>query len=89
MGIPKPDKVIFLDMPIEVSQKLLSGRYGGNEEKKDIHERDTAYLSKCRKAAVFTANYSGWHIIPCAENNQARSIEAIAEDVLAAAKEVL
>ena len=25
VGIPKPDKVIFLDMPIEVSQKLLSG----------------------------------------------------------------
>ncbi|MBO5852681.1 MAG: thymidylate kinase, partial [Clostridia bacterium] len=27
LGIPKPDKVIFLDMPTEVSQKLLDGRY--------------------------------------------------------------
>ena len=89
MGIPKPDKVIFLDMPIEVSQKLLSHRYGGNEDKKDIHERDTEYLAKCRKAAVFTAKYSNWHIIPCSQNNEARSIEAIANDVLCAVKEVL
>ena len=67
VAIPKPDKVIFLDMPIEVSQKLLSGRYNGDEGKKDIHESDTEYLNKCRKAAMFTAEYSGWTIIPCAK----------------------
>ncbi|MBQ8740320.1 MAG: deoxynucleoside kinase [Clostridia bacterium] len=83
VGIPKPDKVIFLDMPVEVSQKLLSGRYKGDEAKKDIHESDTAYLDKCRKAAMFTANYSGWTIIPCAKDGEARTIEDIANDVLA------
>ncbi len=82
VAIPKPDKVIFLDMPIEVSQKLLTKRYNGDEEKKDIHESDTEYLKKCRKAAIFTAEYSGWEIIPCSQNGEARSIEAIAEDVL-------
>ena len=82
IAIPKPDKVIFLDMPIEVSQKLLSKRYKGDETKKDIHESDTEYLAKCRKAAVFTAKYSNWEIIPCSENGEARTIEAIAEDVL-------
>lgn len=83
VGIPKPDKVIFLDMPIEVSQKLLSGRYKGDEAKKDIHESDTAYLDKCRKAAMFTAKYSGWTIIPCAKDGEPRSIQDIANDVLA------
>ncbi len=83
VGIPKPDKVIFLDMPIEVSQKLLSGRYKGDEAKKDIHESDTAYLDKCRKAAMFTAKYSGWTIIPCAKDGEPRNIEDIANDVLA------
>ena len=82
IAIPKPDKVIFLDMPIEVSQKLLTKRYKGDDTKKDIHESDTEYLAKCRKAAVFTAEYSNWEIIPCAENGEARTIEAIAEDVL-------
>lgn len=82
MGIPAPDKVIFLDMPIEVSQKLMTGRYKGDEEKKDIHERDTDYLEHCRRSAVFTADYSGWDIISCAKDNEARTIEDIAQDVL-------
>ena len=46
MGIPKPTAVIFLDMPIEVSQKLMSERYNGDEKKKDVHEADTEYLKK-------------------------------------------
>lgn len=82
VGIPKPDKVIFLDMPVEVSQKLLSGRYKGDETKKDIHESDTAYLDKCRKAAMFTAKYSGWTVIPCAKDGEPRPIEDIANDIL-------
>ena len=82
VGIPKPDKVIFLDMPVEVSQKLLSGRYKGDEDKKDIHESDTAYLDKCRKAAMYTANFSNWTIVPCAKDGQPRTIEDIAKDVL-------
>ncbi len=82
IGIPKPDKVIFLDMPVEVSQKLLSNRYEGDEEKKDIHESDIEYLNNCRKAAKFTADYSGWTTIPCSENGEPRSIEDIAADIL-------
>lgn len=82
MGIPAPDKVIFLDMPIEVSQKLMTGRYNGDEQKKDIHERDTDYLEHCRKSAVFTADYSGWDIISCARDNEARTVEDISRDVL-------
>ena len=87
-AIPKPDKVIFLDMPIEVSQKLLSKRYEGDEAKKDIHEKDTEYLNQCRKAAIFTAKYSNWDIIPCSENGEARSIEDIANDVLKCVLEI-
>lgn len=83
VGIPKPDKVIFLDMPVEVSQKLLSTRYKGDEAKKDIHESDTAYLDKCRKAAMFTASYSGWTIISCSKDGEARTIEDISNDILA------
>lgn len=83
VGIPKPDKVIFLDMPVEVSQKLLTGRYHGDEAKKDIHESDTVYLDKCRKAAMFTADYSGWTVIPCAKGGNARTVEEISQDILA------
>ena len=82
IGIPAPDKVIFLDMPTDVSQKLLKSRYEGDDSKKDIHEKDKAYLDRCREAALFTAKYSGWSIISCGENGEPRSIEAIAQDIL-------
>ncbi len=82
IGIPKPDLVIFLDMPVAVSQKLLSVRYQGDEAKKDIHESDIRYLEKCRKAAKFTADFSGWKTIPCAGNGEARTVEDISKNVL-------
>ncbi len=82
IGIPKPDKVIFLDMPIEVSQKLLDKRYSNDGGGKDIHENDVAYLDNCRKSALFTAKFSGWDIISCAENGNPLSINDIAEDIL-------
>ena len=89
IGIPKPDKVIFLDMPVEVSQKLLSTRYNGDEAKKDIHESDVDYLAKCRKAASFCAKFSGWSVISCAQDGEPRSIEDIAKDILSEVISVL
>ncbi len=88
IGIPKPDKVIFLDMPVEVSQKLLSKRYEGDNSKKDIHESDTDYLDNCRKAALFTAEFSGWETIPCSKDGEPRTIEEISEDVLKSVLEI-
>ena len=44
LSLPKADKIVFLDMPIEVSQRLLSLRYNGDESKKDIHESHMSYL---------------------------------------------
>lgn len=82
IAVPKPDAVIFLDMPVAVSQTLLEKRYSENHGTKDIHESDTAYLSACRKAAVFTAEYSGWHIISCSENGKPRAVGDIADDIL-------
>ena len=42
MGIPRPDLVIFLNMPTEMAVKLMAERKNKitGEEKKDIHERD-------------------------------------------------
>ena len=89
VAIPKPDLVIFLDMPVEVSQKLLTGRYQGNESKKDIHESDVSYLTKCREAARFVADYSGWKIIKCAKDGNPRTVEEISRDVLSSVLEVI
>ena len=34
LGLPRPDLVLYLDMPVEVSQKLLLQRYHGDSGKK-------------------------------------------------------
>ena len=47
MNIPKPDKVIYLDMPVKISQKLMSKRYEGDESKKDVHEKNVTFLERC------------------------------------------
>lgn len=81
VGIPKPDLVIFLDMPVEVSQKLLTGRYKGDESGKDIHERDVDYLNNCRRAAKFVADYSGFKTVNCANGDSPRTINDISDEI--------
>ncbi len=88
-GIPKPDLVVFLDMPVEVSQKLMLGRYQGDENKKDIHEKDVEYLLECHKAAAFASELDGWHRIPCSDGENPLSIEEISKKVMALVKEEL
>ena len=77
LALPKPSEVIFLDVPLSVSQKQLSGRYDGNEQKKDIHERNSDYMEKCRQSALFLAEKENWKIISCIENGMMRSKEDI------------
>lgn len=81
MSIPKPDKVIYLDMPVEISQKLMSKRYGGDEVKKDVHEKNVKFLLDCRKAALYTAKKWKWVIINCADGDKPRSISEISADI--------
>ena len=79
LNLPRPEKVVFLDMHVEVSQKLLSNRYNGDETKKDIHEVDVEFLVKCREAALFTAKKQNWEIVECSDENNPFSIEYISE----------
>ena len=81
IGIPAPDKVIFLDMPVEVSQRLMTSRYGGDETKKDVHEANVEFLNACREAALYAAQKYGWSVVNCAENGEPLPIEVINDEV--------
>ena len=81
IGIPKPSLVVFLDMPVEISQKLMTSRYKGDEGKKDVHEADVTYLLACREAGMYAAKKLGWNIVKCYEGDEPRSIEDIAKDI--------
>ena len=69
LELPRPDLVLFLDMPVSVSQQLLYIRYHGDEAKKDIHESDVAYLEQ------------GWQVIACSDGNQPLTVEAIGAQI--------
>ncbi|MDO5125793.1 MAG: deoxynucleoside kinase [Ruminococcus sp.] len=79
LDLPEPDMVIFLDMPVEISQKLMSGRYDGDESKKDIHECNVEFLKSCRTTALYTAKKQGWKVINCSDGENPLSIDEINE----------
>lgn len=83
LSLPKPDAVLFLDMPLAVSQKLLEKRYAGDAAKKDLHERDKAYLARCRETALYVAARQGWHVIACAETDVPLPVETITDRLTA------
>ena len=82
IGIPKPDLVIFLDMPVDVSQKLMTSRYNGDEGKKDVHEANVVFLNNCRKSALYTAKKQGWAVVPCSDGINPLPIKEIHNTIL-------
>lgn len=82
LALPRPDLTVYLDLPPEISQKLLDKRYGGDQGKKDIHESDTAYLSDCRRSATYAAKLLSWRTVACAENGRLRDVGSIHAEIL-------
>ena len=83
MGIPSPDLVVYLSVDPAVSQRLMTGRYQGDESRKDIHEGNLAYLRRSRLAAEYCSSRLGWRQIECCRGGQMRTVEAIQADILA------
>ena len=89
LGLPAPDLVLYLRLPVSQNEKLMAERYHGNEQKKDIHERDAAYLSLAHGAADYCAAKLGWQMLDCTEEGRMKSIEAVAAEVLQTVRGVL
>ena len=87
LGLPEPDAVILLDVPLEVTERLMSertGKTGGTTG--DIHEKDREFLRKCHAAYVGLAAKYGWYKVDCTREGVLRSPRAIHEDVYALVK---
>ena len=82
MGIPEPDIVIFLNVDLDISQELMHKRYKGNEDKKDIHEKDLDYLNKSKEVSAYCINKYNWKVIDCCNNNSMKKIDEIHEEIL-------
>ena len=89
MQLPRPDLVILLDMPIELTRQLMRKREQDTNTRADIHEQDLQYLESCRRTALEAAACYGWKVISCAENGNLRTIEDIHEEIYGCVKQCL
>ena len=84
LGLPRPDMVIYLDVPTEATVQLLRSREEATNTHADIHEKDTEYLAACRECAGRAADVLGWKRIRCLDGSGSlRSIEDIHEEIWA------
>lgn len=77
-SLPVPDLVIFLDVPPEISQRLMKCRAnkctGGS--KKDIHESNYDYLKKTYNNALYIAQKYKWRRIKCMDHQNKELLPA-------------
>lgn len=83
LGLPRPDEVLFLDLPMDLSKRLIMSRYQGDASRQDVHERDDEFMKNCHEAARFIAARQGWTMIPCSKNGEIRPIDDITADLIA------
>ena len=84
LHLPRPDKIIFLDMPPKISKKLANERTDLKAgTKKDIHEQDENHLIHAYESGKYVSKKYNWETINCldAEGNL-KSIAEIHNEVL-------
>lgn len=94
-GLPRPDAIIYLSLPVKISLKLLTQKRAQDKKKylkgkKDAHEGNVKHLLDAQKSALAIIRSKGkWHKIECADKKGILPRETIAEEVYATVKQVL
>lgn len=81
-GIPRPDAVVYLSVPVEYSIRLL----GAEKKKSDTVETNRNYLERSAKTAEWLCRKNKWIKISCVRKNMLRCIEEIHNDVFGTVK---
>ena len=89
LGLPRPDLVIYLDVPTEFTEKMMRQREQQTNTHADIHEQDMRYLATCRETGRRAAAFYGWSIVSCVQDGQMRSIEDIHNEIYGLVKNCL
>ena len=83
LELPKPDKTLFLDVPINISMKLARERASlKNGQTQDILEQDSEHLINAYEKAKYVANKYNWITIDCSNGENIKSIDEIHKDIL-------
>ena len=91
-NMPREDIVLFLYVPLDLSQKLLKKKgyrdYMKNNEK-DIHEENFDYLKEVEKGYLEFSKNNKWHKINCTKDGEILSPEMISEKIFSIIKKIL
>lgn len=83
LKLPKPDKILFLDVPIEISMRLARERAElKNGQSKDIQEKDDKHLINAYNRGKYVAEKLNWLTIDCSKDNNIKTIDEIHQDIL-------
>lgn len=88
LGLPRPEAVLWLDMPIERAVDNLRRREADTHTAGDIHEVDEGYLRACCETAREAAEHYGWRRVRCMDGARLRTVEEIHEEVMTYIKEI-
>ena len=89
LGLPEPDLVVYLDMPTEITERMMRKRESETNTQADIHEQDTSYLRACRENARAVVQTCGWTHLLCADGDRPRTPEEIHEEVYGLVRKLL
>jgi dTMP kinase len=83
IGIPQPDLVLYLYVPIDVSRRLMEERAAKTGERLDQFEANIAFQAKVLEKALYLCDQPDtfWHKIECTKDGELMSIEQI-QDVI-------
>ena len=77
LGLPKPDKTIFLHVPLENTLELRK-----NRKSIDEHEKSPEYLKRAEESYLELSELYNWDKIECIRNNKLRSVEDINDEIM-------
>jgi dTMP kinase len=88
LELPKPDKVVYLSLPPEVSMRRARRRAEATGGAPDAVEENAVYVRQGYLAGHFYASHLGWGVIECMSDDGSRELEAdeVHDRVLAAMK---
>ncbi len=88
--LPKPDLIIFLDVPYKVSNELMKDRLNKitGKEQKDILEADENQKLRAYNTAKKIAEKYDFSVINCVENEKLKSIVQIQSELLEVVKKI-
>jgi dTMP kinase len=75
LGLPMPNRVIYLHVPVEVARRLME------HKKKDQHERNASYQARVAHAYAKLATRKNWRTVECVKDGRMRPIDDIHKEI--------